>query len=225
MRVLVVEDEDRIASFLDKGLTAHGYAVHRASTGAEALDDSTTSDVDIAILDLTLPDVDGLHVLSRWRDKGMSAPVIVLTARDRPDDRVRGLDLGADDYMPKPFDFDELLARVRARLRPSKVASPTLRARNVEFDLLTRRVTVEGAPVELTWRESALLEEFLRHPDQVLSREQLMSRVWNLEFDPGSNVVDVYVGYLRRKLGDQAIETVRGFGYRFVVDKGSSGAG
>jgi DNA-binding response OmpR family regulator len=225
MRVLVVEDEDRIASFLDKGLTAHGYAVHRASTGAEALDDSTTSDVDIAILDLTLPDVDGLHVLSRWRDKGMSAPVIVLTARDRPDDRVRGLDLGADDYIPKPFDFDELLARVRARLRPSKVASSTLRARNVEFDLLTRRVTVEGAPVELTWRESALLEEFLRHPDQVLSREQLMSRVWNLEFDPGSNVVDVYVGYLRRKLGDQAIETVRGFGYRFVVDKGSSGAG
>jgi DNA-binding response OmpR family regulator len=225
MRVLVVEDEDRIASFLDKGLTAHGYAVHRASTGAEALDDSTTNDVDIAILDLTLPDVDGLHVLSRWRDKGMSAPVIVLTARDRPDDRVRGLDLGADDYMPKPFDFDELLARVRARLRPSKVASSTLRARNVEFDLLTRRVTVEGAPVELTWRESALLEEFLRHPDQVLSREQLMSRVWNLEFDPGSNVVDVYVGYLRRKLGDQAIETIRGFGYRFVVDEGGSGAG
>ena len=225
MRVLVVEDEDRIASFLDKGLTAHGYAVHRASTGSEALDDSTTNDVDIAILDLTLPDVDGLHVLSRWRDKGMSAPVIVLTARDRPDDRVRGLDLGADDYMPKPFDFDELLARVRARLRPSKVASSTLRARNVEFDLLTRRVTLKGAPVELTWRESALLEEFMRHPDQVLSREQLMSRVWNLEFDPGSNVVDVYVGYLRRKLGDQAIETIRGFGYRFVVDKGRSGAG
>jgi two-component system, OmpR family, response regulator len=222
MRVLVVEDEERIASFLDKGLTAHGYAVHRASTGAEALDDSTTNDVDIAILDLTLPDVDGLHVLSRWRDKGMSAPVIVLTARDRPDDRVRGLDLGADDYMPKPFDFDELLARVRARLRPSQSPSSTLRARNVEFDLLTRRVTVEGAPVELTWRESALLEEFMRHPDQVLSREQLMSRVWNLEFDPGSNVVDVYVGYLRRKLGDHAIETVRGSGYRLLVREGVS---
>ena len=222
MRVLVVEDEDRIASFLDKGLTAHGYAVHRASTGAEALDDSTTNDVDIAILDLGLPDLDGLHVLRRWRDKGMSAPVIVLTARDQPDDRVRGLDLGADDYMPKPFDFDELLARIRARLRPSKGPSSTLRVRNVEFDLLTLRVTVEGAPVELTRRESALLEEFMRHPDQVLSREQLMSRVWNLEFDPGSNIVDVYVGYLRRKLGENAIETVRGSGYRLLVNEGVS---
>jgi DNA-binding response OmpR family regulator len=222
MRVLVVEDEDRIASFLDKGLTAHGYAVHRASSGAEALDDTTTDDVDIAILDLTLPDMDGLHVLDRWRGKGMSAPVIVLTARDQPGDRVRGLDLGADDYMPKPFDFDELLARIRARLRPSKGLSSTLRARNVEFDLLTRRVTADGAPVELTWRESALLEEFMRHPDQVLSREQLMSRVWNIEFDPGSNVVDVYVGYLRRKLGDSAIETVRGAGYRLIVDRNVS---
>ena len=219
MRVLVVEDEDRIAAFLDKGLTAHGYAVNRASTGAEALDEATTDDVDIAILDLSLPDIDGLHVLDRWRDKGMSAPVIVLTARDQPDDRVRGLDLGADDYMPKPFDFDELLARIRARLRPLRGPSSILRARNVEFDLLTRRVTTDGTPVELTWRESALLEEFMRHPDQVLSREQLMSRVWNLEFDPGSNVVDVYVGYLRRKLGDSAIETVRGAGYRLLVDR------
>jgi DNA-binding response OmpR family regulator len=223
MRILVVEDEDRIASFLDKGLTAHGYVVHRASTGAEALDDSTTNDVDIAILDLGLPDIDGLHVLSRWREKGMSAPVIILTARDQPDDRVSGLDLGADDYMPKPFDFDELLARVRARLRPSKGPSSTLRARNVEFDLLTRRVTVGGTPIELTWRESALLEEFMRHPDQVLSREQLMSRVWNLEFDSGSNVVDVYVGYLRRKLGDSAIETVRGSGYRLLVEVSRDG--
>jgi DNA-binding response OmpR family regulator len=222
MRVLVVEDEDRIASFLDKGLSAHGYAVHRASTGAEALDGSTTDDVDIAILDVNLPDIDGLHVLDRWRDNGMSAPVIVLTARDQPDDRVRGLDLGADDCMPKPFDFDELLARIRARLRPSRGPSSILRARNVEFDLLTRRVTTDGTPVELTWRESALLEEFMRHPDQVLSREQLMSRVWNLEFDPGSNVVDVYVGYLRRKLGDSAIETVRGSGYRLVVDRNGS---
>ena len=175
MRVLVVEDEDRIASFLDKGLTAHGYAVRRAATGAEALDDATTDLVDIAILDLGLPDIDGLHVLSRWRTKGMDAPVIVLTARDRLDDRVTGLDLGADDYVPKPFDFEELLARVRARLRPSKGPTSTLRAGNVEFDLLTRRVTSDGLPVDLTWRESALLEEFMRHPNQVLSRQQLMS--------------------------------------------------
>jgi DNA-binding response OmpR family regulator len=225
MRVLVVEDEDRMASFLDKGLTAHGYEDHRASTGAEALNGSTTEEMDIAILDMDLPDIDGLHVLDRWRDRGMSAPVIVLTARDHPDDSVRGLDLGADDCMPKPFDFDELLARIRARLRPSRGVSSTLRARNVEFDLLTRRVTAEGTPVELTWRESALLEEFMRHPDQVLSREQLLCRVWNLEFDPGSNVVDVYVGYLRRKLGDAAIETVRGSGYRLLVDKHVSRGG
>jgi len=213
MRVLVVEDEDRIASFLDKGLSAQGYAVERASTGVEALDAATT-DVDIAILDLGLPDVDGLEVLTRWRDNGMSAPVIVLTARDRPDDRVRGLDGGADDYMPKPFDFEELLARVRARLRPRQGARTTLRVSGVEFDLLSRRVTSGGVPVELTWRQTALLEEFMRHPNEVLSRERLMTRVWNLAFDPRSNVVDVYVGYLRRKLGDGAIETVRGSGYR-----------
>jgi DNA-binding response OmpR family regulator len=219
MRVLVVEDEDRIASFLDKGLSAHGYSVERAATGAEALDDVTTDHVDVAILDLGLPDIDGLHVLSQWRTKGMDAPVIVLTARDQLDDRVRGLDLGADDYMPKPFDFEELLARVRARLRPAKSLSSTLRAGNVEFDLLTRRITSRGAPVDLTWRESALLEEFMRHPDQVLSRQHLMSRIWNLDFDTRSNVVDVYVGYLRRKLGEHAIETVRGMGYRLLVGK------
>ena len=219
MRVLVVEDEDRIASFLDKGLSAHGYTVQRAATGAEALDDATTDHVDVAILDLGLPDIDGLHVLSGWRTKGMNVPVIVLTARDQLDDRVRGLDLGADDYMPKPFDFEELLARVRARVRPSKSPSSTLRAGNVEFDLLTRRVTSHGAAIDLTWRESALLEEFMRRPNQVLSRQQLMSRIWNLDFDTRSNVVDVYVGYLRRKLGEQVIETVRGMGYRLLDEQ------
>src|SRR6185437_3659887 len=127
------------------------------------------------------------------------APVIVLSARGDPDDRVRGLDLGADDYLPKPFSFEELLARLRARLRPAGAPpASTLRARGVELDLQTRRVTSDGAPIDLTWRESVLLEEFMHHPDQVLSREQLMSRVWNLDFDPHSNVVDVYVGYLRR---------------------------
>jgi DNA-binding response OmpR family regulator len=149
----------------------------------------------------------------------MDAPVIVLTARDQLDDRVRGLDVGADDYVPKPFDFEELLARVRARLRPSRSSSSTLRAGDVELDLLTRRVTSHGAPVDLTWRESALLEEFMRHPNHVLSRQQLMSRIWNLDFDTRSNVVDVYVGYLRRKLGEHVIETVRGIGYRLLVDE------
>jgi DNA-binding response OmpR family regulator len=219
MRVLIVEDEYRIASFLEKGLAANGYAVQRAETGAEALDDEATRDVDIAILDLGLPDIDGLSVLSRWRHKGMAAPVIVLTARDQLDDRVKGLNLGADDYLPKPFDFEELLARVRARLRPPNGPPSMLVTPDVEFDLLTRRVTSRGRPVDLTWRESALLEEFMRHPNQVLSREQLMSRVWNLWFDPQSNIVDVYVGYLRRKLGADAIETVRGSGYRLRADE------
>jgi DNA-binding response OmpR family regulator len=219
MRVLVVEDEDRIASFLDKGLSAHGYAVQRAATGAEALDDATTDHVDVAILDLGLPDIDGLLVLSGWRTKGMNVPVIVLTARDQLDDRVRGLDLGADDYIPKPFDFEELLARVRARVRSSKSASSTLRTGDVEFDLLTRRATSHGVTIDLTWRESALLEEFMRRPNQVLSRQQLMSRIWNLHFDTRSNVVDVYVGYLRRKLGEHVIETVRGMGYRLLVEE------
>ena len=218
MRVLVVEDEDGIAAFLDKGLRAEGYAVQRASTGAEALDDSATGDVDIVVLDLGLPDIDGLHVLRRWRDQGMAAPVIVLTARDELDDRVRGLNLGADDYLSKPFDLEELLARLRARLRPSKGPSSLLRAGNLEFDVLTRLVTQQGVVVDLTWRELALLEEFIRHPNQVLSRQRLMSRVWNLGFDAQSNVVDVYVGYLRRKLGEHVIETVRGSGYRLIVD-------
>jgi len=217
--VLIVEDEYRIASFLEKGLAANGYAVQTATTGAEALHDSTTRDVDIAILDLGLPDVDGLSVLSQWRQTGMSAPVIILTARDQLDDRVRGLNLGADDYLPKPFDFEELLARVRARLRPSRGRSSMLQTRDVMFDLLTRRVTSGGRPVDLTWKESALLEEVMRHPNQVLSREHLMSGVWNIEFDPQSNVVDVYVGYLRRKLGADAIETVRGSGYRLRADE------
>jgi two-component system, OmpR family, response regulator len=225
MKVLIVETEDRVASFLRKGLAASGYAVQRAATGAEALDESTTREVDIAILDLGLPDIDGLSVLTQWRRTGMAAPVIVLSARGDLDDRVRGLDLGADDYLPKPFSFEELLARLRARLRPAGAPpASTLRARGVELDLQTRRVTSDGAPIDLTWRESVLLEEFMRHPDQVLSREQLMSRVWNLDFDPHSNVVDVYVGYLRRKLGDHAIETVRGFGYRLPVDEPASTA-
>jgi len=223
MRALVVEDEERIASFLDKGLSAHGYVVERAATGAEALGDSATRDVDIAVLDLGLPDVDGLHVLRQWRAKGKAFPVIILTARDQLDDRIMGLDLGADDYLPKPFDFEELLARIRARLRPAaNPVSYILRAKDLEFDLLTRRVTSRGTTIDLTSRESALLEDLMRHPNQVLSREQLMSRVWSLEFDPASNVVDVYVGYLRRKLGEQYIETVRGSGYRFRVEERSA---
>jgi DNA-binding response OmpR family regulator len=218
VKVLVVEDEDRIASFLGKGLRAQGYAVERAATGAEALGRARDPNLDLIILDLGLPDIDGSDVLRRIRQLGSNVPVIILTARGDLDDRVRGLDLGADDYIAKPFAFDELLARVRARLRrPGDEQGATLRAGDVELDLRTRRAKAGERSVDLTAREFALLETFMRHPQQVLSREQLLSRVWGFAFDPGSNLVDVYVRYLRRKLGEGVIQTVRGLGYRLVA--------
>jgi DNA-binding response OmpR family regulator len=168
------------------------------------------------ILDLGLPGRDGFDVLAELRARGERLPVIVLTARDAVPDRVTGLELGADDYVTKPFSFEELLARVRARLRDDRNEESTmLRAGDVTLDLRTRRADVDGASIELTAREFSLAETFMRHPGQVLSREQLLSHVWGYDFDPGSNVVEVYVRYLRRKLGDQRIETVRGMGYRF----------
>jgi two-component system, OmpR family, response regulator len=215
MKILVVEDEDRIASFLDKGLTAYGFVVERVATGRAALAAGCDPEFDLAILDLGLPDLDGIEVLRRWRREGNEVPVIVLTARDKVSDRIRGLDLGADDYLPKPFAFKELLARVRARLRPR--AATTLEVGGVRLDFLSRDVWVDGRPVDLTVREFVLLEEFVRHPNQILTREQLLGGVWKLQFDPRSNLVDVYVGYLRRKLGDGLIQTVRGEGYRLRV--------
>ncbi|HYT29565.1 MAG TPA: response regulator transcription factor [Actinomycetota bacterium] len=217
MKVLVVEDEDRIASFLVKGLRAEGYAVDRVAGGMDALARTRDPDLDLVILDLGLPDMDGSEVLLRIRQGGVHVPVIILTARGDVDDRVAGLDLGADDYLAKPFAFDELLARVRARLRRrGGEQSLILTAGEVRLDLRSRRATVDGKAVELTAREFALLETFMRHPKQVLSREQLLSRVWGLGFDPGSNLVDVYVGYLRKKLGETCVETVRGVGYRLA---------
>jgi DNA-binding response OmpR family regulator len=216
VRLLVVEDEARIAAFLVKGLTAHGYAVDHARTAAEAL--SLTEDIEFAliVLDLRLPDADGLDVLRTLRSRGSDVPVVVLTARGDVGDRVEGLELGADDYLTKPFVCDELLARVRARLRGRREDQSTLVVGGVRLDLRTRRALVDDREVDLTTREFALLETFLRHAGQVLSREQLLSQVWGMSFDPGSNLVDVYVGYLRRKLGDGSVETVRGAGYRLV---------
>jgi DNA-binding response OmpR family regulator len=224
LRILVVEDEERIASFLAKGLRAAGYAVDRAATGAEAVELGRSPHVDLIVLDLGLPDVDGSEVLRELRRAEVRTPVIVLSARSDIDDRIAGLNLGADDYLAKPFAFDELLARVRARLRRVG-ADPgtTIRAGDVELDLLTRRAAVGSRSVELTGREFALLETLLRHPNQVLSREQLLSRVWGLSFDPGSNLVDVYIGYLRRKLGEGVVETVRGVGYRMNPEIGITG--
>ena len=216
-RILVAEDEPRIAAFLQKGLRAAGYATTVVADGIEAAERARDEDFDLMILDLGLPRLDGLAVLARIRARREHLPVIILTARDAVPDRVAGLDLGADDYLVKPFSFEELLARVRARLRDQgEPAATMLRAGPVGLDLVRRTAVVGGREVELTAREFLLAETLMRHPGQVLSREQLLDRVWGLAHDPGSNVVDVYVGYLRRKLGTDFIQTVRGMGYRLV---------
>jgi len=219
MKLLVVEDEAGIAAFLQKGLAAHGYTVEWASTGADALRLGAAPGVDLVILDLKLPDLDGLDVLAGLRERGAMMPVLILSARDQVGDRVRGLDDGADDYLAKPFAFDELLARVRARLRPQPAAgAAVLRAGGIYLDVLTREVTAAGRTVSLSDREFSLLRAFVNHPRQVLSRRELLATAWNMDFDPQTNLVDVYVGYLRRKLGWTIIETVRGAGYRLCTD-------
>ncbi|HEX6261537.1 MAG TPA: response regulator transcription factor [Actinomycetota bacterium] len=215
MNILIVEDEERIASFVEKGLKANGFSTSVAHDGERALSLHGTGDFDLVILDLGLPGMHGLEVLGQLRGRDTRLPVIILTARDEAPDVVAGLDRGADDYVTKPFRFDELLARVRARLRTDREPETTvLRVGDCVLDLRTRRVTVEDRTIELTAREFALAETFFRHPGQVLSREQLLSNVWGYDYDPGSNVVDVYVGYLRKKLGGDRIATVRGMGYR-----------
>jgi DNA-binding response OmpR family regulator len=219
MRLLVVEDEARIASFLIKGLTDQGYGVDCVATGAEALVRSRNCDLDLLILDLGLSDMDGLDVLRQLRAEGRRLPVIILTARAEIEDRVEGLDLGADDYLTKPFAFEELIARVRARLRSRNGDFGSLDVGGIRLDPVTRRAEVAGRFVELSDREFELLETFMQRPGELLSREQLLSRVWGLSFDPGSNIVDVYIGHLRRKVGEERIETVRHRGYRLAVDE------
>ena len=213
--ILIVEDEARISSFVEKGLRAAGFSTRVVASGVDAVDFAITGSFDLMVLDIGLPDIDGFEVLRRLRAAGSTLPVIVLTARDSRADTVAGLEGGANDYMAKPFGFDELLARVRLRLRDaSHLVGTTISHDGLSLDTRTRRATVDGRQVELSAREFGLAEEFLRHPDQVLSREQLLSRVWGFDFDPGSNVVDVYVRYLRAKFGAERIETVRGMGYR-----------
>lgn len=217
-RILIAEDDGPIASFLEKGLRSNGFVTTVVSNGQLAYEQAGFADHDMLILDIGLPQMDGFTVLRRLREDGVAIPVLILTARDSTYDKVAGLDGGADDYLAKPFAFDELLARVRLRLRGDRAIEPTvLHVNDVSLDLRTRRAHVDGRAVDLSAREFSLAEAFCRHPDQVLSREQLLSQVWGFDFDPGSNVVDVYIRYLRRKLGAHRIETVRGMGYRLVV--------
>ncbi|WP_120004461.1 response regulator transcription factor [Nesterenkonia muleiensis] len=216
--ILIIEDEDRIASFVEKGLRSAGYATVRAATAGEGFEYALNVAVDLAVLDLGLPDEDGLRLLSRLRAKKFAAPVIILTARDTPADTVKGLESGADDYMAKPFSIDELMARIRLRLRGGSAEEPTtLTAGGLTLDLHSRKVQVDETEHELSSREFTLAETFMRHPGQVLSREQLLEMVWGYSFDPGSNLVDVYVRYLRAKIGAETIKTVRGVGYRLEV--------
>lgn len=214
-RILVAEDEERIASFIEKGLRANGFRCETVVDGKDAVEFARSGEFDLMVLDIGLPGLDGFSVLRRLRAERVELPIIILTARDAVEDTVAGLSGGADDYMRKPFAFDELLARIRLRLVSDSAAEAViLRSGELALDLRTRRASVGEREVELTTREFALLETLLRHPDEVLTRQQLLSRVWGFDFDPGSNVVDVYVRYLRGKLGAERIETVRGAGYR-----------
>ncbi|GAB1540062.1 response regulator transcription factor [Scytonema sp. NUACC21] len=217
-QILIAEDEPRIAAFIEKGLRAHGFMPSIATDAQETLTMVLGNHFDLLILDLGLPGQDGLEVLEQIRGQGAQLPVIILTARDDINDKVAGLEGGADDYMTKPFRFEELLARVRVRLRNRQTTqSPeemVLQIKGIVLDLRTRKAQVGDRTIDLATREFTLAETFFRHPNQVLSREQLLDRVWGYDYDPGSNIVDVYVGYLRKKLGSDLIETVRGMGYR-----------
>ena len=217
-RILVVEDEQRIAAFIEKGLKKAGYEVVTTSSGKMAVTYALHGEFDLIILDIGLPDIDGFTVLENLRGQGIQTPVIMLTARSSAADTVSGLTLGADDYMSKPFSFEELLARVKLRIKPTGDSQDgsTISHRDLLLNRHTHQVTVNGKEIELSSREYALAEMFFTHPGQILSREQLLASVWSQNYDTSSNVVDVYVRYLRKKLGAEHLETVRGMGYRLV---------
>src|SRR5712691_3718827 len=219
MRVLVVEDEPGIAQFIRQGLSEAGYAVDVAHDGHEGLDYAFVAEYDVLVLDILLPKLDGLRVLRVLRDRGVKTPVLLLTAKDTVEDRVRGLDVGADDYLVKPFAFPVLVARLRALLRrPPFQMDPILHLGDLTMDTARREVRRGGRLIELSPREFTLLEYLMRHPRQVLTRTQITEHVWNFDFFSDSNVVDVYIGYLRRKIDRgfdrPLLHTVRGVGYR-----------
>jgi two-component system OmpR family response regulator len=215
MRILLVDDDPKLARALAKGLRGHSYAVDVAPDADAALLRADVYAYDLVLLDVMLPGRDGFAACRALRERGVAAPVLMLTARDAVDDRIRGLDAGADDYLPKPFDFGELLARIRALLRRGPAGrEPELRVGELVIDPATRAVALAGRAVELTAREFAVLEYLARHPGEVVSRSTLLEHVWDENFYGSTNVVDVYVGYVRRKLGAPLIATVRGVGFR-----------
>ncbi len=218
-QILVAEDETRIAAFIDKGLRSHGLIPTIATDADEAISLALNGKFDLLILDLGLPGKDGLEVLSELRGQGERLPIIILSARDDHRDKVAGFEGGADDYVTKPFRFEELLLRIKARLRGHGLGSAEpdmmeLRIGEIVLDLRTRKAKIGNRWIDLPSREFILAETLFRHPGQVMSREVLLDRVWGYDYDPGSNIVDVYVGYLRKKLGSDLFETVRGVGYR-----------
>lgn len=215
--VLLIEDDSRIREIVERGLGARGYVVSSAADGETGIDLASKLDIDLVLLDLILPGKKGLQVLEELRALKPRLPVIALTAMDDTGSKVGGLEAGVDDYVTKPFSIEELAARIRARLRWAASEDSALKAGPLTVDLAAHRAFLEGREIALSARELSLLATFMRHPGQVLSRGQLLRLVWDLDFDPGSNVVEVYVSALRRKLGTDFIETVRGLGYRFRV--------
>lgn len=217
--ILIAEDEPRIAAFLEKGLRANGFIITIAEQADHTINMALSDNFDLLLLDLGLPGKDGLTVLEELRGQGAKLPIIILSARDDIENKLAGLEGGADDYVTKPFRFEELLARVRLRLRNHQSSLPKdemlLIDGEITINIRNRQVSFKDKNIELSAREFVLLETLIRHQGQILSREQLLDHVWGYNYDPGSNIVDVYVGYLRKKVGSELIETVRGMGYRW----------
>jgi len=218
MRILIAEDEKKIADFIRRGLKEEGYAADIAGTGPDALELVSENPYDLLLLDIMLPGMDGVEVCSRLRGSGFAAPIMMLTAKDRVEDKVKGLDSGANDYLTKPFAFEELLARIRALIRAGhNETAPKLSAGAIELDVSSRKVFLSGVPLELSSKEFSLLEYMLRNKNRIVTRTMISEHVWDINFDTGTNVIDVYINYLRRKLerkdGRKFIYTVRGQGY------------
>jgi DNA-binding response OmpR family regulator len=221
MKLLIVEDEARLGQFLKQGLAEHAYTTTLAMTCAEANDALVETNYDAIVLDLNLPDGDGLSLVREWRAHGFNEPVLILSARDSLEDRIRGLDNGADDYLPKPFSLEELVARLRAILRRQSVSKKTVLERNgIRMDLLGHLVQVNGQPVDLTGREYALLEIFMQNAGRVLTRTLISEKIWSSHYDVDTNLLDVYMSRVRNKLetmaGKPLFKTVRGFGYQLL---------